>query len=101
MEECNILFEHIDTSIVKLTLDTGHGNLCDCLHDLVATFSERLAFLHLHDNQGIKDEHLVPGRGTIDWKRLISDLDRAGYIGPLNFELREEATLFELKKTLA
>lgn len=98
VEECDILFEHVDSPFVKLTLDTGHGNLCDCLHELVNAFPERLAFTHLHDNNGVKDQHFVPGRGTIDWKRLIGDLDQAGYSGPLSFELREEATLCQLKQ---
>lgn len=98
VDECNIFFEHIETAIVKLTLDTGHGNLCHCLHDLVKAFPDRLAFAHIHDNNGLKDQHFVPGRGIIDWERLIADLERVGYAGPLNFELREEATLSELKK---
>ncbi|MDP6037154.1 MAG: sugar phosphate isomerase/epimerase family protein [Candidatus Latescibacteria bacterium] len=98
VDDCDVLFQHIDTSLVKLTLDTGHGNLCGCLHELVGSFSDRLAFAHIHDNNGLKDQHFVPGRGIIDWERLIEDLDRANYSGPLNFELREEATLCELKK---
>ena len=23
--------------------------------------------MHLHDNHGVRDEHLWPGEGTIDW----------------------------------
>ena len=98
VSDCDILVEQLNTPLVKFTLDTGHGNLCGCLHELVETFPERLVFAHLHDNNGIKDQHFVPGRGTIDWRRLIGDLDRTGYSGPLNFELREEATLCDLQK---
>jgi sugar phosphate isomerase/epimerase len=64
----------------------------------VNAFSGRVVFTHIHDNNGTKDQHLVPGRGTIDWERLIGDLNQANYSGPLNFELREDATLRELKR---
>ena len=30
----------------------------------------RIAELHLHDNHGLKDEHLWPGSGSIDWTNL-------------------------------
>ena len=26
---------------------------------------------HLHDNHGFGDEHLLPGQGLIDWKKLL------------------------------
>jgi|GEM_PF-4782001 len=28
--------------------------------------------LHIHDNNGDKDSHLVPGRGCINWKDLLA-----------------------------
>lgn len=32
---------------------------------------------HLHDNNGQWDEHLLPGQGTIDWKRIVTLLKKA------------------------
>ena len=32
---------------------------------------------HLHDNHGWNDEHLNPGSGTIDWKKIVSLLKKA------------------------
>jgi sugar phosphate isomerase/epimerase len=98
--DCRMLFDAVDSDRLGFTLDTGHGHLCGCLHELAEDFGDRLLFTHLHDNLGVNggagDRHLVPGRGTIDWPRLIGCLDRAGYAGPLSFELREDATLPEL-----
>lgn len=100
VEDCEALFDAVDSDRVGFTLDTGHGHLCGCLHELAEAFGDRLLFTHLHDNPGVNggtgDRHLVPGRGTIDWPRLIGRLDGAGYAGPLSFELREDATLPEL-----
>ena len=98
--DCSTLFEAVESEKLRLALDTGHGHLCGCLHDLAEAFGDRLGFTHVHDNHGVNDghgdRHLVPGRGTIDWARLIRCLDRAGYAGPVSFELRESATLAEL-----
>jgi sugar phosphate isomerase/epimerase len=32
---------------------------------------------HLHDNNGVHDQHLLPGRGTIDWGHVIGLLRTA------------------------
>ena len=32
---------------------------------------------HLHDNNGQWDDHLLPGQGTIDWKRIVTLLKKA------------------------
>ncbi|MBO4303891.1 MAG: sugar phosphate isomerase/epimerase [Lentisphaeria bacterium] len=32
---------------------------------------------HLHDNDGLEDSHLIPLRGTIDWKKLMGTLGKA------------------------
>ena len=33
-------------------------------------FSPWLVNCHLHDNNGIADQHLAPGQGTVDWERI-------------------------------
>lgn len=58
---------------IKFCLDTGHMNVYSqlpvrrwwrCLGDDVAV-------LHLHDNDGLSDDHLPPGRGTVDFEILV------------------------------
>lgn len=68
-------------------LDTGHALVADgdpCnLADLLAG---RIATLHLHDNHGGQDEHLIPGDGIIDRSRLVPWLVARGYRGNLMLE---------------
>ena len=87
--DCAVLFEGTTNQQVRFTLDTGHAHMNGCLFEMLDSVHNRLAFTHLHDNDGIRDQHLVPGNGTIDWQRFMQDLDRYGYSGPLNFELRK------------
>src|SRR5580704_16830491 len=58
-------------SNVGITLDVGHAHLSDTgLDHAFELLRPRIGELHLHDNHGLKDEHLWPGTagdGTIDW----------------------------------
>ncbi len=40
----------------------------------IATLGGRIASVHVHDNHGMKDEHLWPGDGTIDWPATVKAL---------------------------
>ncbi|MBI4979243.1 MAG: hypothetical protein HZC28_17310 [Spirochaetes bacterium] len=33
--------------------------------------SARAAAMHLHDNDGRKGLHFLPGKGTIDWREFV------------------------------
>jgi sugar phosphate isomerase/epimerase len=67
---------------LRFNFDVGHANLSDepqaeripkafdPMRDLVAS-------MHLHDNHGEKDEHLLPYDGSIEWKSAISLLKAA------------------------
>ena len=47
--------------------------------------------MHVHDNRGEKDEHLLPHDGTIDWARAVKLLRKAGDENlPLVLELKEK-----------
>jgi sugar phosphate isomerase/epimerase len=96
VEELEILFNAVNSSQLGFTLDTGHANLYGVLYELMVAFPERLYFTHIHDNDGIRDKHQIPGNGTINWCRLLACFNSVEYSGPLNFELREECTLSEL-----
>ena len=93
VKDCAVLFEVATDEQVRFTLDTGHANMYGCLFEMLDQVNDRLAFTHLHDNDRVKDQHLVPGNGTIDWQKFMRYLDRCGYTGSLNFELREECDL--------
>ncbi|MGO4212726.1 sugar phosphate isomerase/epimerase, partial [Terriglobus sp. YAF25] len=50
------------------------------VEEALTLLAARIRELHLHDNQGVKDEHLWPGSGGIDWKKtaeLIAALPQA------------------------
>ena len=65
--------------------DTGHGHI---QNDNPAF--ENIRAMHVHDNNGEKDEHLWPFDGTLGWHALIEKLVLAKYSGAFTFEARGE-----------
>jgi sugar phosphate isomerase/epimerase len=63
---------HLDN--VGVCLDLGHAHMTVGIPDAVATLGSRIVSLHVHDNHGLKDEHLWPGEGTIEWAGTIEAL---------------------------
>jgi len=56
---------HLDN--VGVCLDLGHANITVGIPEAVSVLGPRIVSLHVHDNHGMKDEHLWPGDGKIDW----------------------------------
>jgi sugar phosphate isomerase/epimerase len=69
---------HFDN--VGITLDIGQAHLSDSGNpaggiDLAfELLKSRIAELHLHDNQGAKNDHLWPCSGKIDWKNIAKQI---------------------------
>jgi sugar phosphate isomerase/epimerase len=64
---------------VGVCLDIGHTHLADPQNPegIDAAFEllkPRIAQLHLHDNQGTKDDHLWPGSGSIHWQNVARQI---------------------------
>ncbi|MCI8623967.1 MAG: sugar phosphate isomerase/epimerase [Provencibacterium sp.] len=70
-----------------LCLDTGHLNLLrKNIREYVRVLGPRIKALHIHDNDGSRDEHLMPFTGTVRWNDFTSALKEVGYTGDLSFE---------------
>jgi sugar phosphate isomerase/epimerase len=61
---------------VGVCLDVGHANITTGVNQAIATLSSRIVSVHVHDNKGVKDEHLCPGDGTIDWTATVQALKK-------------------------
>lgn len=91
------IMENYRSPYLGLCYDSGHGNLMEkgmqfpgqtCVPlvwnnlgapvewetDLAEKFSPWMVNCHLHDNNGILDEHKLPGEGTVDWGRIMKVL---------------------------
>ena len=81
------LVREIDSPNLKVCLDTGHANLFkDDIGEDVRLLGEDLACLHVHDNKGNWDQHLIPYQGNIEWNGFLSALKEIGYKGTFSLE---------------
>jgi sugar phosphate isomerase/epimerase len=72
--------------------DTGHANAFGITPDALIGLSRAPLSLHVQDNHGIrKDEHLLPGDGTVDWKLLLENLHKVGYKGEIVLEAHHQS----------
>jgi len=64
---------HLDQ--IGVCLDLGHAHITVGVPAAIATLGARIVQVHAHDNHGLKDEHLFPGDGTIDWPAAAAALN--------------------------
>lgn len=82
LEKSSEFLELVDEGLpLQMTLDVGHANTTSQLNDFIRDMGPRIAHLHLHDNMGERDDHLVVGKGTIDWAFLKASLDLSTLTG--------------------
>ena len=75
-----------------ICLDTGHLNLRDRDQvNFIKKAGKHIKALHLADNQGETDQHLMPyGCGTVDFVSVIREMKAIGYDGLYNLEIPGE-----------
>ena len=79
-----------DPDHVGICYDFGHANLTGGFHrQNLNAIGKRLQAVHVQDNHGQSDEHLLPFFGSIDWEEAMLGLAESGYAGELTFEIQE------------
>ncbi len=80
-----------DDDHVGICYDFGHANLTGpAFHrQNLRRIGSRLRAVHVQDNHGEADEHLLPFFGSIDWREAMGGLADIRYGGDLTFEIQE------------
>jgi len=81
--------ESFPSDKVGICIDVGHANVAESAPSALASASPRLRNVHCSDNYGVEDEHLPPGEGTLNWRKVIRTLGGVSYDGPLTLEIRD------------
>jgi sugar phosphate isomerase/epimerase len=72
---------------IGVCLDIGHAHLEPGVEAAIETLKPLIRSVHVHDNPGMKDEHLWPGEGTIDFRRTMEMLRTAPQVPALVLEI--------------
>ena len=75
-------------------LDVGHANLTHHnIKQYVLELGKYLTILHVHDNNGAEDQHVIPytclanaTEHICDWEGFVEGLKEIGYEGAIAFE---------------
>jgi sugar phosphate isomerase/epimerase len=73
--------------------DVGHAHMTKSIEREFDLMKERIRSTHIHDNNGEEDQHVFPGKGTIDWLQTMRLLASRPNQYPLMLELKEETNM--------
>ena len=71
--------------------DVGHAHCCGYRPDVLKACAVTPMSLHIQDNDGSGDGHLIPGDGTIDWDLFLRTLREIGYLGDCVLEAHHQS----------
>jgi sugar phosphate isomerase/epimerase len=89
---------------LKVCFDTGHAHMAEGVQSAFQKLREHIASTHIHDNNRLKDDHLLPFEGQIDWEKTVRDFRSAPGQVPFLFELKnygdDSSDLARLRKVM-
>ena len=94
-KEARRIIEQINVPNVRICVDVNHF-LQEKSEDGVLLLGDLIKTTHISDHDYIDERHWMPGKGKIDWNKLIGAFEKIGYDGAFNYELT--APLAEIKE---
>lgn len=88
------MIRDIGSERLGICLDTGHANINgEDLAQVVSELKNVPLHIHIDDNNGDSDAHLIPGEGRIDYAPFVRALSEISYQGFVSAELGFQYTL--------
>jgi len=99
IDDCLRMLEELRSERCGILLDSGHVHLNgEPFREVLQQCQGIPLHIHVDDNRGDFDSHLVPGQGTVDFASLFGGLKAIGYNGFVSVEL---GALYNLDPTSA
>ena len=71
-----------------ICFDVGHANISGFkISEQMEVLKGKIDVLHVHDNNGIKDKHLLPFEATVDWDDVAEGIKKSGFDSVLDVEV--------------
>jgi sugar phosphate isomerase/epimerase len=87
VEELVECIDTVNSEYLVACLDVGHSTALGYdAGDAVRMLGGRIHCLHIHDNDGRRDLHLLPYHGVTNWKHFTEALKEIGYGGTMSLE---------------
>ena len=85
------LVKQVDSDWFGWCFDVGHAHCCGYKPDVLNACAVAPMSVHIQDNDGTGDGHLIPGDGTIDWAAFTGALRSVGYLGDCVLEAHHQS----------
>ena len=71
-----------------ICFDVGHANISGFkISEQMEILKGKIDVLHVHDNNGIKDKHLLPFEATVDWDDVAEGIKKSEFCSVLDVEV--------------
>lgn len=97
-EDTRQFADYVNHSLFHVCWDTGHANIQGNQYEDILAVGEQLRAVHINDNRGSGDEHIIPYLGTMNLDEILHALQDVHFKGPFTFECN--ATLREARSWL-
>ena len=78
--------DYVNHPLFHVCWDTGHANCEGNQYDDILAIGDHLYGIHVNDNLGKRDEHILPYMGCVNLDEIINALLDSGYKGYFTFE---------------
>jgi protein FrlC len=88
------MIAEVDCANLGVLLDSGHVHVTrETMAEAFQNAADRLYHIHIDDNNGMRDQHLVPGNGSLDFAEFFELVRKFNYTGYLCAELSWDYTI--------
>ena len=86
--DLNDFISYLDHPLFGACWDIGHAHIQGLdQHDELVALGKNLKAVHIHDNNGAKDQHQPVFNGTLDWDSFMRGIVDSGFEGPFTYEI--------------
>lgn len=78
--------EYVNHPLFHSCWDTGHANIEGSQYEEILAVGDDLYAVHINDNRGAQDEHVIPYFGTLNMDEIMHALKDINYKGAFTFE---------------
>lgn len=78
--------QYVNHPLFHACWDTGHANCEGNQYQEILDVGEELYAVHINDNRGFQDEHIIPFMGTVNMDEVMHALLDLGFKGPFTLE---------------
>ncbi|MBS3821486.1 MAG: TIM barrel protein [Planctomycetes bacterium] len=85
--ELRQMLDAADHPNVGMCFDVAHAHLAGDPVAAIDAAGDKICYMHVCDNHGQADEHLMPSLGSIPWDRVADGIAASGYGGVMMIEI--------------